>query len=254
MSIKKSVPASSLPAPVLVTRSKVPPAKNYGEYREYLRHDFFNSCAYCTLSEHEARGVRFTIDHYEPQKARADLVNDYGNLLYSCDSCNILKGNRNPPESARAAGQKFFRPDNETFPDTFELDGRRVKGRTPTGEFTIEAVELNRAALQRLRDLRRRLAKCDEMVAHGVFGLRGFPIDQLPKEVKGIAMTRISRAVKTSDEIVDEVESVLRDYARSELLDVDPDDKEYKKRRSDYFKQIEALHPGDWRAYEKRKK
>jgi HNH endonuclease len=80
----------------LVVRSVVEPVEHYDEYRQVLRFDFFYSCAYCTMTESEARGIRFTIDHYEPQSARRDLVNEYSNLLYACDTCNIRKGNRCP--------------------------------------------------------------------------------------------------------------------------------------------------------------
>jgi hypothetical protein len=83
------------PAPVdgaLVTRSTVPPGLKYSEYRQTLRHDFIYSCAYCTMSEAEAQAIRFVIDHYEPRNARPDLIDDYENLMYSCDECNDRKG------------------------------------------------------------------------------------------------------------------------------------------------------------------
>jgi 5-methylcytosine-specific restriction endonuclease McrA len=80
----------------LVTRTTVPPAKHYSEYKEVLRQDFFHSCAYCTMAESEAQGIRFTIDHYEPQKARPELINYYDNLMYACEECNLRKGDRYP--------------------------------------------------------------------------------------------------------------------------------------------------------------
>src|SRR4051794_36398673 len=104
----------------LIVRSQQPQLENYQDYRPALRQDFFHSCAYCTMTEAEAQAVRFTIDHYEPQKARPDLVNVYANLMYACDECNSRKGDRCPPESARKDGYRFFCADLDEFLDHFE--------------------------------------------------------------------------------------------------------------------------------------
>jgi 5-methylcytosine-specific restriction endonuclease McrA len=91
--ITKKAPESSL-----IERSKVTPNLPYSEYKETLREDFIYACAYCTITEFEAQGIRMTIDHYEPQTARPELTNEYDNLMYCCDDCNALKGNRCPPQ------------------------------------------------------------------------------------------------------------------------------------------------------------
>ena len=62
--------------------------------------------------------IRFTIDHYEPRSARPELENDYNNLMYCCDTCNSLKGDRCPPQSARHDGFRFYRPDNQQQTNT----------------------------------------------------------------------------------------------------------------------------------------
>src|SRR4051812_645405 len=85
----------------LVQRSQVAPDLPYGAYRQVIRYDFFYTCAYCTMSEAEAQAIRFCIDHYEPRSARPDLERNYTNLMYACDECNMRKGDRCPPESAR---------------------------------------------------------------------------------------------------------------------------------------------------------
>src|ERR1700742_3839727 len=81
---------------VTVNRSIVPSGLSYPKYLPFLRRDFLYSCGYCTMCEGEAEKIRFTIDHYEPQNARADLVNDYTNLMYACDSCNGRKNDLTP--------------------------------------------------------------------------------------------------------------------------------------------------------------
>ena len=94
----------------LVVRSSHGPVSNYREYIEILREDFFYLCAYCTLMEAEAQGIRFEIDHYEPVSARPELKNDYNNLMYSCEICNGRKSDRYPPLNARvnAASTTFY--------------------------------------------------------------------------------------------------------------------------------------------------
>jgi len=197
-----------------ITRSSVPVSLTYPEYREYLRYDFFYSCAYCTMSEAEAQAIRFTIDHYEPRNARPDLLDEYENLMYSCGECNLRKGDRSPPPKARADGYRFFRPDRDLHEDHFEESRRRLQGKSNVGRYSIEALDLNRLALQRLREIRQRLTECHCLVVEGVLGLRKFPIDRLPPNVRGRALRAINRAGAAGIKIADAIDSLLRNYAR----------------------------------------
>jgi len=146
------------------------------------------------MSEAEGMAIRFTIDHYEPKNLRPDLINVYANLMYACDECNLRKGDRAPPEEARANGFRFFRPDHDVHCDHFGMKGVLLEPRSNTGHYSIEAIDLNRASLRKLRQIRDRLTACDQLVAAGVLGLRRLPIDQLPKHVKGTAAAAIARA------------------------------------------------------------
>ena len=67
-----------------VTRSFVAPKGSYANYRQDLRVDFWYSCAYCSITEVEAQGIAFEIDHYAPHSKFPELKHDYGNLMYSC--------------------------------------------------------------------------------------------------------------------------------------------------------------------------
>jgi HNH endonuclease len=239
-------PASSSTS--LVVRSPVPAVKDYSEYKPFLRRDFFHSCAYCTMSEAEAQAIRFTIDHYEPRKARPDLVCDYSNLMYACDECNLRKGDRSPPPAARDAGFQFFRPDNEVYVDHFEPSGIRISPKTNTGDYSIESLDLNRAALRKLRELRARLTECERVVMQGILALRDIHIDRLPKGLKGKVNSAITRAQGVADDLASEIDGILLDYARSELIDSDPDSETRAKERTANLKAMQALHPGSWRA------
>lgn len=252
MTTEKKTDGSALPAVtdsrVLVTRSDVPKGKEYKEYKQYLRYDFFYSCAYCSISEAEAMAIRLVIDHYEPRKARPELEHVYDNLMYACDECNSRKGDRSPPIKARAAGHKFFRPDHDIHEEHFTKTGVRLESKTATGEFTIDALDLNRFGLRRLRDIRSRLTQCDRHVAQGVLGLRSFPFDQLPPSVRARAIHFAQEAMKMAGEIVNEIDGVLRDSARSELIDPDPTSEKEAQARAAKLKRLEALFPDSWRA------
>lgn len=139
----------------LVSRSAVAPVKNYTEYKPSLRHDFFYACAYCTMSEYEAQAIRFCIDHYEPRNSRPDLINEYENLMYSCDECNSRKGDRCPPPEARLQDTRFFRPDSDIRSEHFKYQANNLAGLSNVGYYTIAALDLNRQALKRLRELRK---------------------------------------------------------------------------------------------------
>lgn len=231
----------------LVQRSTVTPGLPYTEYKQSLRYDFYYSCAYCCVAESEAGGVRFTIDHYEPQKARADLVNVYDNLMWTCDECNRRKGDRTPPQNARDSGFRFFRPDYDVHLDHFALNGNILKSKSNTGYFTIEALDLNRDALQRVRDVRRRIYECDEAIAAGVLALSKFPIDRLPTNIRGPALRAIRQLVDTQSTITRSLEDMLRDQAKSHMLDEDVSAEARAEVRRTKLQELEGLFPGQWR-------
>ena len=231
----------------LVVRSSVPEKRPYSEYKPYLRRDFVYSCAYCTMTEAEARGIRFTIDHYEPRGTADINVDDYENLMYCCDECNLRKGNRRPPPSARQSGFRFFRPDLDLFDDHFKQTGPMVEEVSPTGFYTKEALDLNRQTLQRVREYRRRLSECDRSVAEGVVGLARVHIDRLPKDVRAQALKAIRSATSVAGRLGEEIDELLGNYAKSELLDQDETAAARTRGRLQNLKSLEAIHPGTWR-------
>ena len=229
-------------------RSVVPAVRDYKEYRPYLRRDFLYSCAYCTMSEAEAHGIRFCIDHYEPKSVRPDLSTQYNNLMYACDRCNVLKGDRVPSDSARGDGYRFFRPDSDQYEDHFDLNGLRVTGKSRPGEFTIEALDLNRSALRTIRRLRARLAECERLAVAGVHALKHFQLDQLQPFVRGQAVRLIRDAEVMADEIRNQIDGILAEFARSSLLDEDIEYKERLAQRKSRLKKWNGLSPGEWRS------
>ncbi|MGY4460818.1 hypothetical protein ACVWYI_004778 [Bradyrhizobium sp. LB13.1] len=221
------------------------PGKRYPEYRQPLRKDFFYSCAYCTITEFEAQSIRMTIDHYEPRTERADLENDYSNLMYACDICNERKGNRYPPPQARTDGYRFFRADQEARQEHFRHSGEanRVEGATTVGEFTIKTLDLNREALLGLRDIRERMSKCLPLIAQGVMALRAYPIDQLPPYLRTRALKTVNSMTSVATSMQEQIDDVLYGFAKSELIDPDEASEERKAAREEYIRGLEALYP-----------
>jgi len=63
------------------------------------------------------------------------------------------------------------------FTEQFERQGLLLKGLTRLAEFTIDAVDLNRLSLRRLRDLRSRLSECEAHIIAGVRALSRIRMD-----------------------------------------------------------------------------
>jgi hypothetical protein len=245
---------SPKPNSPLVERSQVPAGLPYNGYKKYLRRDFFFSCAYCTMSEAEAQAIRFTIDHYEPRKSRPDLENAYDNLMYACDECNIRKSDRCPPPAARGDGFRFFRPDQDSRDQHFLRVGVRLRPESPVGHYSIEALDLNRASLRRLRELRERLTQSAKLASDGVLGLRRLRMDQLPPAIRGRAVAAVQKAAATQEQIANDIDALLSAFARSALIDDNMDSESESSERIDKLKALESLYGGSWRAPRKQRR
>jgi hypothetical protein len=71
---------------------------DYSHYRPWLRDEFTFRCVYCLAREQWGRVVGdFDVDHFVPQVANSELAREYANLVYSCRTCNLLKGAQTVP-------------------------------------------------------------------------------------------------------------------------------------------------------------
>jgi hypothetical protein len=234
--------AGDVKGTALITRSAVKPMARYQDYREFLRWDFWFSCAYCAITELEASGIGFQIDHYEPQSERTDLISDYSNLLWACGPCNRHKGGDYPSDQDRLAGLRYFRPDRDDAYEHFELAGLRLSPLSKVGEFTIEMLYLNRFALQEIRDLRREVFEADSEILVGLRALKGISVDQLKPQVRTKFLQIRKRLERRAEEVAD-LDALMRQFNRSPLLDRDKDQVEFPKRRREWLGEQRALLP-----------
>lgn len=112
------------------------------ELREQVRQRARFACEFCGVTETDVGGL-LTIDHFQPQSKRGR--DDLDNLIYSCACCNQYKHDYWP---ASESEPRLWNPREETASAHFmELDDGRVLPISPTGEFTIQRLRLNRAPL-----------------------------------------------------------------------------------------------------------
>lgn len=227
----------------VVIRSIVETRSDYRAYREDLRHDFWFSCAYCSMAEVESQAIPFSVDHYEPQSVRPDLIADYGNLMWVCQPCNSRKKDITPHSGLRAAGFRYVRPDQDHPDDHYELDGLEVSGTTNAGKYTAARLDLNRPPLKELRALRQRMGRADAAIKNGVHGLRGVSVDRFPPELRARVLQVRQQVLEQAADVEAAVEGAIRDSCRSRMIDPVVPDASATKVRRDYLKSIHALHP-----------
>jgi len=227
----------------IVRRSIVEQRPNARDYLENLRWDFWYACGYCHITECEAAGIGFQVDHYKCENRYPQLKAQYANLMYACSECNALKSNH-PSEKLEKLGYRIFRPDEDDPDEHFRVnptDATRIQGTTGlVGEFSEHALRLNRDALLRLRRLRSEFADSRTLMIRGTRVLEGLAVEKIPtkqrlKYLEG--RKSVLAAGRKANERVDA--TLLREINRSELLDKDPKPRDAVERRA-YLKRLKA--------------
>ncbi len=106
-------------------------------------------CEYCGLSQ-EGQEARFHVDHVVPAAHGGETVG--GNLALACVSCSLRKAARQfaiDPESGAEA--TLFNPRADSWAEHFRWDGVSVRGLTPTGRATVDALKMNRPLILAIR-------------------------------------------------------------------------------------------------------
>lgn len=188
-------------------RATVPNYKDYQRYRELLREDFRQFCAYCIGHENEMGGSdHYEIDHHRPKKKFPELVGKYSNLYYCCRGCNKAKGKQWPSPDLLKLGYRFFDPVAE---NAYVLHLReeygKLRPRTRVGKYSIDRIRLNR---EFLIDLRQRRAIHRTRLRKGLARLQR------------AATTARRRGVRPSSSVLKQLESVSQELRARPVLGI----------------------------------
>lgn len=201
-----------------ITRSEVSQYSNYHQYREYLRKDFLYSCAYCSISEMEARGISFEIEHYWEQEYFPELKCCYTNLMWSCKRCNNggkkLKFKRT--KSLATTIPRFIKIDVDDTLDHFKRKSDRLEHLTLVGAFTIDLLDLNSTALRGVRKERQEKADDEHVIIDGLKVLSKISIDKLKPAQRARFIGIRKKLLQKCQKLNDEFESLLK----SQLVDI----------------------------------
>ena len=110
-------------------------------------------CAYCRTPE-ELAVTTFEIDHVVPTSAGGATTLD--NLCLSCPACNRRKSVRQSlPDPETGNLVPIFHPRRQSWEMhfTWSKDTTRIIGLTPPGRATVQALQMNRPRMIRLRRL-----------------------------------------------------------------------------------------------------
>ncbi|MEM8637826.1 MAG: HNH endonuclease [Cyanobacteria bacterium P01_G01_bin.54] len=129
-----------------------------------LRANF--ACEYCDVAETDSGG-QLTIDHFQPRSKGG--TDEISNLIYCCIRCNQHKLDYWPSTPTDPA---LWNPRQESRKQHFRLlENGELCPLTPTGEFTLRRLRLNRPLLIKYRlskkserDKKALLAHYQEMV------------------------------------------------------------------------------------------
>jgi 5-methylcytosine-specific restriction endonuclease McrA len=239
--------AKGLSTNVTVTRSIVTAGLPYTSYLQELRFDFWYSCAYCSIAEIEATGIGFQIDHYKPQSTNDPDVHEYGNLMLSCQPCNVAKDDIWLTAEEQAAGLRFVRPDKDDLTLHYKLIGAALVPLTSEGEFTYRVLRLDRPELQALRRLRKQLKSSDEAIIAGLQQLTKISIDAIPVQLRKRFETLRKQLCSSAEMALnrDDVGELVRGHNKSPLQQARSDEQavilQQKKARREYLRSIGAI-------------
>jgi hypothetical protein len=92
-----------------------------------LRDEFTFRCVYCLAREQWGRVTgEFDLDHFRAQAKSVELALDYDNLLYCCQSCNVLKGTTDIPDPATALTADTARVNADGTIQGLTRDARKI--------------------------------------------------------------------------------------------------------------------------------
>jgi hypothetical protein len=123
------------------------------DLRHQVREIDQGRCAYCHTPE-QLTVTTFEIDHIIP--ASAGGATTLENLCLACPACNRRKSVRQSwtdPETGSPVPLFHPRQQNWAMHFAWSQDATHIVGLTPSGRATVEALQMNRSRMVRLRRL-----------------------------------------------------------------------------------------------------
>ena len=107
-------------------------------------------CEYCWLLQ-DSQEATFHVDHIVPRSRGGATTLD--NLALACVSCSLRKAARHSARDPRTGKLvPLYNPRFDDWTDHFAFTKRwSLSGRSPVGRATIEALDMNRAAVVAIR-------------------------------------------------------------------------------------------------------
>lgn len=126
------------------SRSQNPgPFSEYRRYKPFLKTEFVRQCVYCRMPDGIKGDDAFGVDHYRPSSKFPELRTAYGNLFYSCNTCNRRKGNFWPGEQQRLAGVFIPNPCDHSMSEHLSYRGVDIEPKSRAGQFVLDVLLLN---------------------------------------------------------------------------------------------------------------
>jgi len=130
-----------------------PQRKSYRAFKPFLRKEFDGRCVYCALPDLLKGQDSFGVDHYRPQSAFPSLITEYNNLFYACNACNSRKRQFWPTPKQWEKGHFVPNPCDHVMYQHLRAANAVIQGRTETGRFSIDLLDLNDPASVEYRKL-----------------------------------------------------------------------------------------------------
>ena len=175
-------------------------------------------------------------------------MTEYSNLMLSCECCNETKADYPGPGRGVAdlGHRRVIKPDEENPRAHLDLVGESdsFKHKTPTGEFNIQYLRLNRTALRKLRSIRRRFYDSNAYIAQGVSELLDVSLDAVEQRHRPLVLKFQRRLERDRQRVAGTIRELIEAAAKSELLDADPDRRRDLAARRAYLRSQAAIGPG----------
>jgi hypothetical protein len=117
---------------------------------EEVRQRAGNVCEYCRLPQ-DIQEASFHVDHIQPRARGGPTVAE--NLALACVSCSLRKSAREDGDDLRTGkSSPLFHPRQDAWVEHFAFTSRwKIRGRTPVGRATVDALGMNRPAAVAIR-------------------------------------------------------------------------------------------------------